>query len=187
MASQKRKRIERVKGNKFMNGFNNGIMRFKHALDIVLGWSLIVILVALVLTVIWQVASRYLLQTPSTVTDEVARFLLIWLSLLGAAYAVGQNKHLSVDLLKTSLEPYYASVLACIITTIIAVFSILVLIVGGSSLVSVTLFLDQRSTVLQIPFGYVYGVLPLSGVIILVYCLFDLNRHFVRLKTGTAE
>ena len=57
----------------------------RKALDIILERILIMLMVLMVFDVVWQVASRYLIGIPSTFTDELAGFLLIWLGLLGAA------------------------------------------------------------------------------------------------------
>ena len=48
--------------------------------------SLIFLMAFLVVDVLWQVLSRYILVSPSSVTDELAGYLLIWVGLLGAAY-----------------------------------------------------------------------------------------------------
>jgi TRAP-type C4-dicarboxylate transport system permease small subunit len=131
---------------------------------------LISTLVVLVLAVLWQVFSRYVLQSPSTVTDELARFLLMWLTLLGASWVVGQRAHLAIDLLSDSLSKANALILQRTLVILMAVFAIGVLVVGGINLVYITLALAQTSTVLQIPMGYVYTALPISGVFMLGFC-----------------
>lgn len=60
--------------------------------------SLIFLMAFLVVDVLWQVLSRYILVSPSSVTDELAGYLLIWVGLLGAAYVSGKNEHLAIDL-----------------------------------------------------------------------------------------
>ena len=57
-------------------------------LDRVLRWALIALAVAMIATVSWQVISRYALRAPSSLTEEIARFQLIWLGLLGAVLYV---------------------------------------------------------------------------------------------------
>lgn len=57
----------------------------------------------LVVCVVWQVISRYVLGSPSIVTDELARFLFMWVGLIGAAYATGLKRHLAIDLLVLKL------------------------------------------------------------------------------------
>ena len=63
-----------------------------------------VLLTMLLFTVVWQVFSRYVLKDPSSYTDELARYLLIWVALLGAAYATGQKLHLAIDLLQNKIR-----------------------------------------------------------------------------------
>ena len=60
--------------------------RLAAALDRALSIGLVGLLGALVAAVVWQVVSRYLLNSPSSVTEEIARYLLIWVSMLGASY-----------------------------------------------------------------------------------------------------
>ena len=73
-------------------------------LNSALGWVLVVIMGVSVLNVLWQVFTRFVLADPSSYTDELARFLLIWIGLLGAAYAAGNKMHLAIDLLPSKLE-----------------------------------------------------------------------------------
>ncbi|MGB2554984.1 MAG: TRAP transporter small permease, partial [Flavobacteriaceae bacterium] len=64
-------------------------MSLKSRLDRILSSALILILALMVLNVLWQVFSRYILQTPSSFTDELSRYLMIWIGILGAAYVSG--------------------------------------------------------------------------------------------------
>jgi TRAP-type C4-dicarboxylate transport system permease small subunit len=150
------------------------ILAVRRSLDKVLEPILVAIVVFLVITVLWQVASRYILVSPSTVTSEIAKILLIWLTLLGAAWVVGQRAHLAVDLLIDKLSAPKAAGLQGLIHVIIAGFATALLIIGGSNLVYITLHLGQVTTVLQLPMGYVYVALPLSGVLMLIYSLCDI-------------
>lgn len=116
----------------------------------------------LVLDVVWQVVSRFLLRDPSTVTEELARYLLIWLGLFGAAYAAGQGSHLSVDLLGSTHSRRRASRLAE------ALFGLL-LVGGGVRLVYLQLVLGQASAALGLPLGVVYLAAPVSGILFIYY------------------
>lgn len=140
-------------------------------IDNILGGVLAVLMGAMTLDVLWQVISRYLLQSPSSFTDELARFLLIWIGVLGAAYVAGQDKHLAIDLLPSRLKGAQKRKLMIGIAALIAIFGLAVMVVGGSRLVYVTLYLGQKSSALQIPLGYIYLVVPLSGVLVVYYKL----------------
>lgn len=153
----------------------------RRAVDRGLEAALVLLLSAMTLAVLWQVASRYLLGDPSSVTEELARFLLIWLGLLGAAYAFGQKAHVALPGLLRVMERRVGSRTAALsrrlarwipILAVVAL-SIGVLVVGGLRLVSLVLDLEQRSAALGMPLGWVYLVLPLAGLLILLYCLCD--------------
>ena len=63
-----------------------------------------ILLTTITLTVAWQVVSRYVFNEPSIFTDELARFLLMWIGMLGTTYAFGTKAHLSMDYLYTLLK-----------------------------------------------------------------------------------
>ena len=70
----------------------------------VLAWVLVVLMSVMVIDVSWQVASRFVFRAPSSFTEELAGFLLIWIGLLGAAYGFRTRAHLGIDLLVTKLQ-----------------------------------------------------------------------------------
>lgn len=143
-------------------------------IDIVLSRIVISAMSILVIDVIWQVASRYIMKEPSSWTDELAGYLLIWVGLLGGAYASGQKDHLAIDLLPRKMNPARRRYLYYVINSLIALFAIFVLITGGIRLVSISFKLNQISSALALPVGYVYLALPLSGAFILFYAVHDI-------------
>lgn len=143
----------------------------KKQLDRILERLLVFIMFIMVLNVLWQVFSRYILQAPSGFTEELVRFLLIWVGLLGAAYASGRRLHLAIDLLPRRMKGQDRVRLLQLIDVLIMLFAVTVLIIGGSRLVYITYILEQLSPALQIPLAWVYTVLPVSGVIVVFYKL----------------
>ncbi|MDN3670657.1 TRAP transporter small permease [Echinicola jeungdonensis] len=139
------------------------------------GVLLIIIMALMVINVTWQVLSRYVVMSPSSFTDELARFLLIWLGLLGAAYVAGHNEHLAIDILPQKLTGKAKDKLMIFIHFIIICFAIPVMIFGGSNLVYITYILGQKSTTLQVPLAYIYTIIPISGLLILLYQILDIK------------
>ncbi|MEO1370614.1 MAG: TRAP transporter small permease [Acidobacteriota bacterium] len=140
-------------------------------LDRALGHLLATLLAAAVASVLWQVVSRYALDDPSSFTDELVRYLMVWLGLLGGAYALGRRLHLAIDLLPRRLGPAGRRRLDALIYGLIALFALAVMVYGGGRLVAITLALGQRSAALGLPLGYVYLAVPLSGAVIAVYAV----------------
>lgn len=127
------------------------------------------LLTIMVLAVLWQVFSRYILKSPSSITEELARYLLIWIGVLGAAYASGQQAHLAINLLGPKLNVVNRKRLRIFINLLIIFFAIVVLIIGGGDLVLLNLELGQSSAALEVPLYLVYTVIPISGLVIVVY------------------
>ena len=130
---------------------------------------LILLMSLLILDVFWQVIARFFMSKPSSFTEEVARFLLIWISLLGSTYAYRLNSHLGFDLFVNTLSQKNAIKIYRFCCLLIFIFAVLVLLVGGMNLVNMTWILEQRSPVLNIPMAYIYIVIPLSGLLFLLY------------------
>lgn len=133
-----------------------------------------VVLLLLVLAVSWQVVSRYVLNSPSSFTDEFARFSLIWIGMLGAAYAFGCNAHLAIDMLVTKVQGKVLKVVKIVICLLVIGFLISVMVIGGGILTMNTL--TQISPALEIPMGYVYSILPFTGILNTCYIVIELVK-----------
>ena len=152
--------------------------QFQHILNKVLELSLVILMSVLVLDVLWQVFSRYLLSSPSSFTDELAGYLLIWVGVLGAAYVAGRKEHLAIDILIQRSPPARQRFLLYLIHSLIFLFALSVMVTGGFILVYSRFVLQVKSAALQLPLGFVYIVLPISGLIIMFYEVF----HMLNLK-----
>ena len=125
----------------------------------------------MVLDVSWQVFTRFVLRKPSPFSEELAGFFLIWVSLLGAAYAFYKKAHLGIDILASRLKGFKRKSVEVAINLIIISFALLIIVIGGTRLVLLTLQLNQLSPALGIPMGYVYIMIPVSGILITLYSL----------------
>ncbi|MFY0685753.1 MAG: TRAP transporter small permease [Cyclobacteriaceae bacterium] len=149
-------------------------MTLRQQIDKSLEIVLSVLMSLMVINVLWQIASRYLLNDPSAFTDELARYMLIWLGLLGSAYASGKNMHVAIELIDQKLSEKQIFNKKKVIHLLITLFALVVLIIGGSRLVYISFQLGQTSSAMQLSLGYVYLVLPISGLLICYYSISDL-------------
>jgi len=133
----------------------------------------------LVICVTWQVFSRYVLNVPSTFTDEISRFLFIWVGLMGAAYTLGQKRHLAIDLLSMKLEHDKSkhAKLTLLINLISMSFASIIMIYGGSKLMLKTLETGQVSPALGIEMGLIYAAIPLCGIFMFIYIAGDIFKN----------
>ena len=151
-------------------------MGLRNKIDLIVGKALIVIMAIMVINVLWQVFSRYILSSPSSFTDELARYLMIWLGVLGAAYVSGKNGHVAIDLIPSKMSDKAQKRFKRIVGIMIILFSLAALVIGGSRLVYITYVLEQYSPALQLPLAIVYLILPISGILIIYYKLLDLKK-----------
>lgn len=151
--------------------------KVRAAVDRVLEGVLMALVTIMVVNVLWQVATRFVLKNPSSYTEELARFILIWLSLLGASYATGKRLHLALDILTRRFTDKARIYSELFIQLCIFLFALFVMVLGGLQLMSITLSLRQISAALQVQLGYVYLAVPLSGLLMMFYSgLFFINR-----------
>ena len=148
-------------------------------LDKFLKTFLVLLAVSMIAVVTWQVVSRYALRAPSSLTEEIARFQLIWLGLGGAVYTFRNRMHVSIDTLVAKFSGRKRLALELFSLGASLVFAALILVYGGMRLVMLTLTLNQTSAALGVPMAYVYAIIPFSGVLIVIYAL-----HFMREALG---
>ena len=139
----------------------------------------------LVIDVMWQVITRFLLNSPSSFTDELARFLLIWLGLLGAALVSGHRMHLAIDLISQRFtDPKWHHRLAIFIEAVVVLTALSIMVYGGSILVYTIWSLGQTSTALQLPLSVVYSMIPLSGLLITYFAVEDIIHRITEHRSN---
>jgi TRAP-type C4-dicarboxylate transport system permease small subunit len=145
------------------------VKRLRAAIDWLLGTAICVLMAAMVINVLWQVFTRFVLRDPSSFTEEAARYMMIWVGLLGSAYAAGKKSHLALDLITGRLQGGRKRASEIIIQAFVLLFTLAVMVGGGGRLVWIQLSLGQQSAALQLKLGYVYLAVPLAGIFITFY------------------
>lgn len=151
-------------------------MALRSKIDSVLSKTLVLIMSVMVINVLWQVFTRYVTSDPSSFTDELARYLMIWIGVLGAAYVSGRNLHVAIDILPTRSSLKTQKKLKIIVTILVILFVLFAFVIGGSRLVYISYVLGQQSPALQLPLAVVYIIIPISGLLIMYYKISDLLK-----------
>ncbi len=146
-----------------------------------LNFAIVVLLASMAVVCCWQVFTRYVMGSPSKVTEEYLRYALIWLTMLGTPYAYGLNQHLAITFLSDTFSlrgKYRTAILvdACVLFLAVAVF------IGGGVFVCVN-SAGQVSAALHLPMYMIYGCLPISGLITAYYAIRKLAVDFHNKKT----
>ena len=164
-----------------MSAGENGWLVYRKYLVKPLEIVLIATMAAMTLDVLWGVFSRFILGSQTRWTEELAIYLLIWISLLGASLTYGERGHLGVDYFVQKLDPKAQVLAAILVELVVLLFALFGLVYGGWMLVSKTLEAGQISPTLGWPMGYVYMAAPVSG---LFFSLFAVE-HLIRLINGS--
>ncbi len=150
------------------------LLRFKKDMTTALSWGLMIVVTLLVLDVVWGVFSRYVIGEQTKWTEELARFLLIWVALLGGAVAFGTKGHLGVDYFVGKLHSDAQKLMAVVSHLVVLFFATAVFLYGGSRVVADALLMGQSTPALEWKMGYVYLALPISGIFIILFTIENL-------------
>ena len=140
---------------------------------------LIVAVLLLVLDVVWGVFTRYVMGEQAKWTEELARFLLVWVSLLGAAVAFGSKAHLGVDYFVGKFDSEVRKMMTVFTHLVVLFFAIAIFVWGGGRVVADALAMDQMTPALGVKMGYVYLALPIAGVFMVLFTVENLIETWV--------
>ncbi len=148
--------------------------RWRAGFTPLLEWACIAMMAVMILDVIWGVLTRFVFRSPSRWTDELATFMLIWISMLGAALAHRQASHLGVTWLVERLDRRIAAFIARFLHLLIIAFAVIVMVYGGTLLVQDRFRSGQVLPALGWAKAWMYMAVPVAGVFIIGYSLREL-------------
>jgi len=135
------------------------------ALEKVLLYIVMILLALMVIIVFANVVSRYYLQFSLAWSEEIARFMLVWLVFLGSFLAYIHDEHLGLDILVKRFPPTLRKVVATV-TNLLVIFALYAVMEGGYLLMMANF--DWLSASAEIPQGYIYAIVPIAcGLMIL--------------------
>lgn len=160
-----------------MKAFRNGITMILNGLA---GVSFL----AMVLLTCWQVITRYLLNNPSTWSEELVGYLFAWMSLLGASLVTCERGHMNIPVIVEQFGKNAQKGLNCLGELIAFLFSAVILVFGGTQITA--LAMGQMTSSLGVPIGIFYIVLPLCGVLNMIYTILNI-ADILQNRTGEKE
>lgn len=153
---------------------------FLDQLDKLLLVILAVLSAAMILVILYQVVLRYCFSAANVWAEELARFMFVWVTMLGASVAIRRNVHLRVDLVVDFLKPRPRFILQIITYTMILLF-LIYLCRLGVDLMSRTMI--NKSAGLRIPMAYPYAAIPLGGALMILSCVEFIAKKVGELRT----
>lgn len=128
--------------------------------------------IAMVALTCWQVFTRYVLQNPSSWSEELVSYLFAWASLLGASLVTGERGHMNIPILIEKLSPSMQRALGILSELVAFAFSLIILVYGGVQITQ--LAMGQMTSSLGVAVGVFYVVMPLCGVLNMIYTVLNI-------------
>ena len=154
--------------------------KLKQMIDKAVEWFSIALVIVMVLLVLWQIIARYLLNSPSSFSEALTRYLFVWLVLITSTYAFGSRDHMYISALNDRLRGKTRAVVNILIEILTILFAACVMVFGGSIITRMQMVSLDSS--LHIPMGVVYAVIPVCGVITVFYCICNILKELEKAK-----
>lgn len=119
------------------------------------------------LLVIFQVITRYVFNFPPPWTEELARYMMIWSTLIISAVLTFDKAHINMDYF-INLVPFGIKKALSIISGVAIAGFLLVFVISAMGLIQTSLQITQRSVGMGIPMVFVYIILPFAGIAMLI-------------------
>lgn len=129
-------------------------------------------LLAMVALTCWQVFTRYILQNPSSWSEELVSYLFAWASLLGASLITGERGHMNIPVIVDKMSEKLQKFFGIVGELIAFAFSAIILVYGGIAITN--LAMGQMTSSLGVAVGVFYIVLPLCGVLNMIYTVLNI-------------
>lgn len=148
-----------------MHNLRKGIMR-------VLGTAMIVLFVLMTVIGTYQIVTRYCFNRPSTVSEELLTYSFTWMALLASAYVFGKRDHMRMGFLADQITGPARKILEMASDIMTFLLAGVVMLYGGSSITKLTMI--QKTASLQVPMAYIYVMVPISGLLIMIFSVMNL-------------
>ena len=133
----------------------------------------------------YQILVRYIFNSPSTVSEELLTYSFTWMSLFAASYVFGKRDHMRMEFFAQRFTGKAKLALEVTTEALVLAFAAIVMVYGGVEITRLTM--TQVTASLQIPMGYVYFVLPLSGLMIVFFSFVNILDLIQGQKNGQEE
>lgn len=120
----------------------------------------------------YQILTRFIFNDPSTVSEELLTYSFAWMSLFSAAYIFGKRDHMRMGFLADKVTGNAKKVLEIVIELLVIGFAASAMVYGGINIMGLTM--TQTTASLPVTMGVIYTVLPLSGIIIVIYGILNI-------------
>jgi TRAP-type C4-dicarboxylate transport system permease small subunit len=144
----------------------------------------VIILAVMTCLVTYQVFARYVLNSPSAITEALSQYLFVWMIMFGSAYVFGVREHLTIDLIRDKFPPVVEMVVEILSNICLFGFIALVCVYGGWNYTQGQAV--QVDPSLLISKAVLYISQPITGIITLYYCIYNIVLAVAKFKGTVA-
>lgn len=156
------------------------MQKFKAILNKIMETACSLIFALMIIVGTYQIVTRYVFSKPSTISEELLTYSFTWLAMLAAAYVFGKRDHMRMSFVADKVSPKGQIMLSIFAEIATIVFTALVLLYGGVAITQLTM--SQITASLGIPMGYVYIIIPICGIITIIYDIINISELLSKLK-----
>ncbi|RSL33562.1 TRAP transporter small permease [Salibacterium salarium] len=159
---------------KAVNKYNNIVDYINQGI----GWVLAIMLMSMTVLIFWQVFARFVMGSPLTFSEEYSRFIMIWLTLLGAAYAYRKGTLISIDIINEFAGKKVSRIFNSIVFFLSAIFAVVLVNYGMDMVIRVA---SQTAPSTGISMMWPNLAIPVGGLLIFLNSIALLiDEHFLR-------
>lgn len=156
--------------------------KLRNVLDFISEKTSILLFGITVILVVWQVAARYIFNSPLTWSETLAKYLFVWLVLINSAYIFGKKEHMNIGFFKDQLPLKAQLVLSFVVEAAVLGFAVCILLSGGWAAMKIGA--PQKDAALKISMGYIYGAIPISGLLTMLYTVCNIADRIAAMRKG---
>lgn len=134
---------------------------------------------------LYQIITRYVFNSPSTISEELLTFSFTWMALLSASLVFGKREHMRMEFIANLFKGKAGIALSIFSEGLVLIFSALVLVYGGIAITKLTTL--QVTASLGVPMSFIYVIVPISGVLTILYNVINLNQLILQLKAENSK
>ena len=141
--------------------------KIRKGMNLVVSTICIVLFAVMVIVGTYQIITRFVFNSPSTVSEELLTYTFAWMAIFSSAYVFGKRDHMRMTFIADKLPKEQRKILEIVIELLIIAFAVIVLIYGGFTIMGLTM--TQKTASLGVMMGVVYAVVPICGILIAIY------------------
>lgn len=141
--------------------------KIRKGMNTVVSTICIVLFAVMVVVGSYQIITRFIFNSPSTVSEELLTYTFAWMAIFSSAYVFGKRDHMRMTFIADKLPKEQRKILEIVIELLIIAFAVIVLIYGGFTIMGLTM--TQKTASLGVMMGVVYAVVPICGILITIY------------------